>query len=243
MRVFIAIALAFLMQLAAFGQEAIVKSVVTETFDYSASKYKMTDLNGNTAALVIVRVLADNVEFKGNVLDGGVVHKTGEYWVYMGVGTKMFRIHSDKFLPVEIRFPDYGIPRLEAATTYSVTLLLPAATVAPPRSRKMKVASMSIDSYDVSAITNQRLDLNGFPCALVKVFMPAGAEFEGNIFGSVEFRDGEYWVYMSAGSKRLRIKHASAKPLEVIFSDYGLPERIEGKITYNLDITMPDEAQ
>ena len=113
--------------LAAFAQNAMVQSVVADPLNISASKYPMTDLNGHTAPLVIVRVLADNVEFKGSVLDGGVVRKTGEYWVYMGSGAKMLHIHSDRFLPVEIHFPDYGIPRLESSATYIVTLALPQA--------------------------------------------------------------------------------------------------------------------
>ena len=112
--------------LAAFAQKATVERVEL-TNNIAASKYPMTDLNGRTAALVIVQVLADNVEFTGSVLNGGVVRKTGEYWVYMGVGAKELHIHSDKFLPVEIRFPDYGIPRLESAATYAVTLSLPQA--------------------------------------------------------------------------------------------------------------------
>ena len=120
-----------LVALAAFGQEATVKSVVADPLNISASKYPMTDLNGHTAALVIVRVLADNVEFKGSVLNGGVVRKTGEYWVYMGSGAKMLHIHSDKFLPVEIHFPSYDIPRLESSATYIVTLALPQAAAQP----------------------------------------------------------------------------------------------------------------
>lgn len=113
--------------LPAFAQKATVERVVSDPLNIAASKYPMTDLNGHTAPLVIVEVLTDNVEFKGNVLDGGVVRRTGEYWVYMGVGTKILRIQSDKFLPVDIRFPDYGIPRLEPASTYVVTLALPGS--------------------------------------------------------------------------------------------------------------------
>lgn len=125
-----------LVTLAAFAQNATVQSVVADPLNISASKYPMTDLNGHTAPLVIVRVLADNVEFKGSVLNGGVVRKTGEYWVYMGSGAKMLHIHSDKFLPVEIHFPNYGIPRLESSATYIVTLALPqAATPAATQQR------------------------------------------------------------------------------------------------------------
>ena len=112
-----------LTSIAACAQDATIRRVEL-TNNIAASKYPMTDLNGRTAALVIVQVMADNVEFTGSVLNGRVVRKTGEYWVYMGVGAKELHIHSDKFLPVEIRFPDYGIQRLESAATYVVTLAL-----------------------------------------------------------------------------------------------------------------------
>lgn len=127
-----------LLSLVAFAQEATVKSVAVDPFNISASKYPMTDLNGNTAPLVIVRVLADDVQFQGSVLSGGVKPMTGEYWVYMGSGAKFLHIHSSKFLPVEIYFPDYDIPRLESAATYIVTLALPQA-VAQPAVTQQKV--------------------------------------------------------------------------------------------------------
>ena len=86
--------LLLLTALPAFAQKAAVERVASDPLNIAASKYPMTDLNGHTAPLVIVEVLTDNVEFKGNVLDGGVVRRTGEYWVYMGGGTKILRIQS-----------------------------------------------------------------------------------------------------------------------------------------------------
>lgn len=147
--------LLFFLPLVAFSQKATVESVVLDPLNISASKYPMTDLNGNTAPLVIVRVLADNVEFLGSVLDGGVVRRTGEYWVYMGAGAKMLHIHSDKFLPVEIRFPDYDIPRLESSATYIVTLILPQPVLAQPTEPhpQQSIASASVPAQAVDFST------------------------------------------------------------------------------------------
>lgn len=104
--------------------------------------------------------------------------------------------------------------------------------------QEMRVLSMRMESMDLTAATHQRLDLNGVPCAVVKVQMPEGAAFEGSIIKPVEYRTGEYWVYMPANSKALRVKHGSAKPLQVSFADHGVPP-LQSKTTYVLDVAMP----
>ena len=117
-------------------------------------------------------------------------------------------------------------------------LILVAAGV---RAQEMGVESMRPDVMDMTAATYQRHDLNGKPCAVVKVRMPEGAAFEGNIIGDTEYRTGEYWVYMTAGTKFLRVKHATARPLHIAFADHGISQ-LESKATYILDITMPAVA-
>ena len=117
-------------------------------------------------------------------------------------------------------------------------LILAAAGV---RAQEMGVESIRPDMMDMTAATYPRHDLNGKPCAVVKVRMPEGAAFEGNVIGSTEYRTGEYWVYMTAGTKFLRVKHATARPLHIAFADHGIPQ-LESKATYILDITMPAAA-
>ena len=121
-------------------------------------------------------------------------------------------------------------------------IVLLALAAAGLRAQELAVASLVQSTMDLSAATSPRLDLNGVPCALVKVLMPAGAEFEGSIIQPVEFRAGEHWVYVTAGTKQMRVKHPSAKPVQVVFADYGIP-RLESKVTYTLDVTMPAAAQ
>jgi len=113
---------------AAFGQEAKVKRVEPSPMDLSASKYQRLDLNGKACALVRVEVLADDVEFFGDVVNP-VEHKTGDYWVYMPGGSKMLQIKSRSFLPLFINFDDYGIKALQPMVTYVITLSLPAGAV------------------------------------------------------------------------------------------------------------------
>ena len=61
---------------------------------------------------------------------------------------------------------------------------------------------------DQTAALSPRKDINGTVCGLVKVQLKeAGAEFEGNVMGDVEFTGSEYLVYLPNGTKRLGIKH------------------------------------
>ena len=75
---------------------------------------------------------------------------------------------------------------------------------------------MTASSFDLSASQYERKDLAGQACGLVKVQLAEeGAKFEGNVFGNVEYKTGEYWVYMTQGAYMLRIKH----PKFVLFQE------------------------
>lgn len=104
--------------------------------------------------------------------------------------------------------------------------------------QKLTVESMTVASNDISASQYVRKDLNNRACALVKVLLPMpGAVFEGNVIGSVDFKTGEYWVYMTEGSKELRIKHPKAQPVQAVFKDYGV-DKLTSKTTYMLSVLL-----
>ncbi len=104
----------------------------------------------------------------------------------------------------------------------------------------LKVRTMSMNDGDLSASIYERKDLNKQACALVKVQLAAyGAQFEGNVIGDVAYKTGEYWVYMSEGSRELRIKHPNYLPLHITFSDYGVNTGVKAKHTYNLVLVKP----
>ena len=76
---------------------------------------------------------------------------------------------------------------------------------------------------DLSASQYRRNDINKQPCALIKVQLATtGASFEGNVIKPVEYKSGEYWVYMPEGNKELMIKHPSFLPLHINFADHGI---------------------
>lgn len=89
---------------------------------------------------------------------------------------------------------------------------------------------------DQTAVTNPRKDINGNECALVKVALKeAGAEFEGNVMGDVQYTGSEYLVYLPKGTKRLGIKHPDYLPTTVVFGDYGT-KKVESSTTYGLSV-------
>ena len=119
-------------------------------------------------------------------------------------------------------------------------LLLFCATA---MAQELSVKSFREFTNDLSARTKPRQDNNGDDCALVKVQLAASnATFSGNVMGEVAFSNNEYWVYMTAGSKRLKVNHPSYLPLEVSFADYGV-NLLKGKTTYVLTLILGNLPQ
>lgn len=93
---------------------------------------------------------------------------------------------------------------------------------------------------DIAARTNRRFDGNDNPCALLKILYPKeGATFEGyGITGDTEFKNGEYWVYMSGNAKRIKIHLPDTPTIELEFSDFGISS-VQGNTTYSVEFVFP----
>lgn len=104
--------------------------------------------------------------------------------------------------------------------------------------QQFEVKNFTCEPADLSAVTSPRSDRNGKPCALVKVQVPMpGVAFEGNVVGKTDFKAGEYWVYLSGGSKYLMVKHASCSPTRISFAGHGIT--VSPKKTYVLTLAPP----
>lgn len=105
--------------------------------------------------------------------------------------------------------------------------------------QQFEVAKFQQNSSDLTAVMYQRNDLNSKTCALIKVQIPlADVSFEGNVIGDVAFKSGEYWVFLSEGSKNIVVKHDACTPTLINFADYGI-ESLKGKQTYVLNLNPP----
>lgn len=87
----------------------------------------------------------------------------------------------------------------------------------------ISVSSCRYNPYNLSASTYERKDLNGKTCELLKIHInKEGVLFEGNVIGNVAYMNGDYWVYLSSGTKSICIKHPDLMPLSVTFSDFNI---------------------
>ena len=78
----------------------------------------------------------------------------------------------------------------------------------------LKVESMTLEAFDLSAQAESRFDTNGCQCALVKVATVAqNPEFDGNMVGTVSKRKGYYWVYLTT-------QNPASRELEISSTDY-----------------------
>jgi hypothetical protein len=115
------------------------------------------------------------------------------------------------------------------------TLLLSLMSL-PIIAQDIEVKKFGPLEKDQTAVTSARKDINGNTCGLVKVALKeAGAEFEGNVMGDVQFTGSEYLVYLPNGTKRLGIKHPDFLPTTIVFADYGT-KRVSSGTTYQLNV-------
>ena len=86
---------------------------------------------------------------------------------------------------------------------------------------------------DLTARTQQKLDANGNPCAVVKVDIPLeDVVFKGWVVESVS-TPGEYLVYMPEGATKITLQHNSFTPYT-----YEFDKPLDGKQTYRLVATI-----
>lgn len=106
--------------------------------------------------------------------------------------------------------------------------------------QSFSIVSLESLPMDLTASTQFRADLNGKRCGLVKVqCVLDGIKFTDNIIGSVEHKEGEYWVYLTEGSRHLSVKHPKLLPIEVEFTS-SLYDGIKSASTYRLVLSIPE---
>ena len=107
--------------------------------------------------------------------------------------------------------------------------------------QELKVVSFSVIANDLSASIEQKNDLNGAPCALLKVLvLDKISGVEGNVIGNAIDKGTEKWIYLTDGSKEIKIKTENHFPLHLYFSKYGI-NAVEAKRTYVLTLNAIDE--
>jgi opacity protein-like surface antigen len=101
--------------------------------------------------------------------------------------------------------------------------------------QEAKVTAFQRMDRDLLARTQERLDLNDVPCAVVRVSVPdvKSYSFEGNIIGDILYKPGEAIVYMTQGSRNLTIKSDKFGTLR-----YEFPEKLEKQVVYKMTLKL-----
>lgn len=124
-----------------------------------------------------------------------------------------------------------------------LTIFLLFVTVLSGIGQNLSVKSLELAAMDLTAARQAVADLNGVPCALLKVQMlDRMAKAEGNIIRRVD-NGTETWLYLTEGTKMVKIIGEKHKPLMVNISDW-FPKGVERKLTYilELDSDLPPEV-
>ena len=102
----------------------------------------------------------------------------------------------------------------------------------------MKSFKLASNDLSASLVENLRTDEVGNVCALVKILLLDDiSKVQGNVIGDIRNFSSEKWVYLSKGTKEIRIIPMHYKPLRVYFPDFGI-DGVESKRTYVLDLVI-----
>lgn len=124
-----------------------------------------------------------------------------------------------------------------------IIIICAVVSFATISAQEMTVKSFYHDPSDKSAVNNPRIDFNGNKCALIVVDIDVPLmKFYGNIIGETERHKGKYYVYMTTGSKKLKVQHPDLTPLVVNFSEFEVGS-VSSDETYMLNISLPDIAK
>jgi hypothetical protein len=91
------------------------------------------------------------------------------------------------------------------------------------------------EPMNMKARTNERLDDNDQPCALILVrtsLIDLGITANSGVVGDIAFKEGDYWVYVSQGTQRVSFFKKGFER-----KDYDLPQQVRSSETYVLSLS------
>ena len=110
------------------------------------------------------------------------------------------------------------------------------------QAQELKVSAFQRMDRDLLARTQERLDLNDVPCAIVRVSVANAKNytFEGNVIGDVIYKPGEAIVYMTQGSRNITIKSDEFGSLK-----YEFTQKLEKQVVYKMVLRLetPDSKK
>jgi len=113
--------LSLLLSFGASVQKLAIESFSLAATDISAQTQQRKDLNDEPCALVKVQFVGDILDVEGNVIQP-LAKKGNETWVYLTHGSRQMQVTAKNYLPLMIKFADYGVASVEKNRTYVLVL-------------------------------------------------------------------------------------------------------------------------
>ena len=99
------------------------------------------------------------------------------------------------------------------------------------------------ETTDFIPLADQRRDLNGNLCAMIKVqVLDDISDVEGAVMGDVVTKGVEKRVYMAPKSRNLIVHFKNNLPIRIRFADYGVTELSANRV-YELILNVPNSQQ
>ena len=127
-------------------------------------------------------------------------------------------------------------------TIAKILIVVLSLAVQVLKAQELEIQSFKRSVTDIIAKKDQRLDMNGDFCALVKVQIVDEIDHvDGNVMGEIVNRGSEKWVYFSQGTKEFRIVPKNYQPVHIVCNDYGI-NGLRSKRVYVLKLKGNDNT-
>jgi len=85
-----------------YADEFKVISFESDPSDLSAQRFSRKDINDRNCAIIKVKTDLSGLSFNANKgIEGNVIEKTGEYWLYVSPGEKRIEVKKQDFIPLQ----------------------------------------------------------------------------------------------------------------------------------------------
>ena len=155
--------LSLLLSFGASAQKLAVESFSLAASDISAQTQPRKDLNDAPCALVKVQFVGDILNVKGNVILP-LLKEDYETWVYLTHGSRQMQVTAKNYLPLMIKFADYGVESVEKNRTY-VLVLNQMGMSSNPADVSTTASTVSVSPVQVPAVPSNTISDDSKLCS------------------------------------------------------------------------------
>ena len=155
MRYWFLVLVGAMVSFASFAQKISVESFSLAATDISAQTQPRKNLNDAPCALVKVQFVGDILDVEGNVIKP-LGKKNYETWVYLTHGSRQMQVTAKNYLPMMVKFADYGVESVEKNRTY-VLVLNQMGMSSNPADVSTTASTVSVSPVQVPAVPSNTI--------------------------------------------------------------------------------------